>query len=167
MDWTTAIPPFRQTAAKGWGTGQVPSRQADRAPELQFFFGREVRFTRSTHLACVDFNLIFRKIETNSPILGNLPGLLNPQICETRNTERLQATPYRSPEVRTLSSVESAFARRVNPDGTTDSICRKCFVTVGSSTWEAELERAERIHRCDPYRLVYLYKTAKEGQNSD
>ncbi len=43
-----------------------------------------------------------------------------------------------------------AFAHRDNPGGTTDSICRQCFATVGTSAWEAELERAELDHKCDP-----------------
>lgn len=46
-----------------------------------------------------------------------------------------------------------SFAHRNNPDGTTDSICRRCFVTVSNSIWEAELERAERDHICDPATL--------------
>ena len=46
-----------------------------------------------------------------------------------------------------------SFAHRNNPDGTTDSICRHCFATVSNSIWEAELERAERNHVCDPEAL--------------
>ncbi len=45
---------------------------------------------------------------------------------------------------------ETAFARRENRDGTIDAICRTCFVTVGTSVWEAELARAEKNHACDP-----------------
>jgi hypothetical protein len=42
------------------------------------------------------------------------------------------------------------FVRHVHRDGTTDSICKYCFVTVCTSTWETELEHAERDHVCDP-----------------
>ena len=45
------------------------------------------------------------------------------------------------------------FVRRVNHDGTTDSICRHCFATVCTSIWETELERAEQSHLCDPNAL--------------
>jgi hypothetical protein len=45
------------------------------------------------------------------------------------------------------------FAHRSNRDGTTDSICKDCFMTVAKAIWEAELERAERLHCCDEHRL--------------
>jgi hypothetical protein len=48
------------------------------------------------------------------------------------------------------------FVHRSNADGTTDSFCRKCLITVASSPWEAELERAERKHQCDPIQLEYV-----------
>jgi hypothetical protein len=42
---------------------------------------------------------------------------------------------------------------RRNADGTIVSFCRKCFVTVASSHWEAELKQSESEHQCDPFRL--------------
>ena len=66
-----------------------------------------------------------------------------------------------------LSSLQPVFVHRVNSDGTTVSFCRECFATVASSMWEAELERAESTHRCDPSRLEYLRRAAKEGWNPD
>src|SRR4051794_4958385 len=48
------------------------------------------------------------------------------------------------------------FSHRSNKDGTIDSICRCCFATTGSSTWEATLERIEFTHVCDPVRLYDL-----------
>jgi hypothetical protein len=56
------------------------------------------------------------------------------------------------------SSLQPNFVRRFNPDGTTDSICRKCFLTVATATWEADLDSAEQCHKCDPSRLEYLKK---------
>ena len=41
------------------------------------------------------------------------------------------------------------YAHRYNRDGTTDSICKGCFMTVARAIWEADLERAESLHRCD------------------
>lgn len=34
-------------------------------------------------------------------------------------------------------------ARRQNPDGTSESICGSCFVTVTIASWEADFDRAE------------------------
>lgn len=48
-----------------------------------------------------------------------------------------------------------AFSHRPNPDGTTDSICKKCFLTVVNARWEADLDRAEQNHSCDPKELEY------------
>ena len=42
------------------------------------------------------------------------------------------------------------FVHRLNVDGTVDSICRDCFVTVATSISEITLQREERSHRCDP-----------------
>lgn len=50
----------------------------------------------------------------------------------------------------------SGFARRANHDGSFDSICRQCFVTVHTSHREAELDRAERDHLCAPEELERL-----------
>jgi hypothetical protein len=49
------------------------------------------------------------------------------------------------------------FPHRHNPDGTIDSICAKCFVTVATSRKESELEEAEKTHDCDPFRLAAFH----------
>ena len=41
------------------------------------------------------------------------------------------------------------YPHRTNADGTIDSICVRCHITIGRSTWEAELERMEASHVCD------------------
>jgi hypothetical protein len=46
------------------------------------------------------------------------------------------------------------FPHRMNKDGTIDSICPRCFTTIGCSTWEAELDRMEAAHKCDAARLA-------------
>lgn len=43
----------------------------------------------------------------------------------------------------------SKFAHRKNSDGSFDSICLKCFVTVGQGQEEEDLDLAEYIHVCD------------------
>jgi hypothetical protein len=45
--------------------------------------------------------------------------------------------------VRTLE-----FTHRSNSNGSMDSICSRCYDTVATSIWEAELELAEEAHRC-------------------
>lgn len=49
----------------------------------------------------------------------------------------------------------AAFTRRPNRDGTTESFCNRCFVTVASAHFESDLERAEQAHVCDPHTLAY------------
>lgn len=55
------------------------------------------------------------------------------------------------------------FAHRSNRNGTTDSICRQCLSTVATATWEAELERAERVHACEPWMAQHLKSSARNG----
>lgn len=56
------------------------------------------------------------------------------------------------------------FLHRANRDGTTDSVCKYCYVTVCTSTWETELARAEHAHVCDP-KVVARWKTMRERNN--
>jgi hypothetical protein len=57
---------------------------------------------------------------------------------------------------------ESPFVRRENRDGTIDSICRACFVTIHTSIWESELEQAEKNHTCDPEVLAHWDRLARQ-----
>jgi len=41
------------------------------------------------------------------------------------------------------------FIHRLNDDGTIDSICSDCFVTVVTAASESVVEREERKHNCD------------------
>jgi len=53
-------------------------------------------------------------------------------------------------------ALASEFPHRSNKDGTLDSICPRCFLTIGTSTWEAELEQMEARHVCSPERLRHI-----------
>ena len=53
------------------------------------------------------------------------------------------------------------FPHRANGNGTTSSICPCCYVTVATSTFEADLERAEIAHVCDPKQLRTFESTHK------
>jgi len=48
------------------------------------------------------------------------------------------------------SSLRPIFVHRANRNGTEDSICLQCSVIVGTSVWEDDLDRAEKIHACNP-----------------
>jgi hypothetical protein len=75
--------------------------------------------------------------------------------CENRDTARAQAI-FPILEYLVVFTTQPPFVRRNNADGTIDSICRKCLFTIASSHTEADLERAEGKHQCDPVRLEYL-----------
>ena len=51
------------------------------------------------------------------------------------------------------------FPHRHNPDGTFDSICSRCLVTVATERLESDLQGAEGTHVCsdlDLSRISYL-----------
>jgi hypothetical protein len=43
---------------------------------------------------------------------------------------------------------------RRNEEGSYDSICRTCFVTIAQGMAESELAAFEEAHECDPYVLT-------------
>jgi hypothetical protein len=49
------------------------------------------------------------------------------------------------------------FIHRINADGSIDSICRDCFVTVATSFSRPDLEFEEHRHACEPM-LLQRYK---------
>ena len=51
------------------------------------------------------------------------------------------------------------FTHRHNPNGTTNSICLKCFRTIASSSNEEDdLDAAEAAHKCGGFDLGYLLR---------
>jgi hypothetical protein len=56
------------------------------------------------------------------------------------------------------------YARRHNPDGTTDSICKNCLVTIVTAWREIDLNRAEHSHTCDPNVLNYWKDMMERGE---
>ena len=53
------------------------------------------------------------------------------------------------------------FTHRSNGNGSMDSICSRCYETVATSMWEAELERAEEDHKCQRIGLRMFEMTHK------
>jgi hypothetical protein len=43
---------------------------------------------------------------------------------------------------------ELKYPHRLNPDGTYDSICTRCFRTIANANEEADLAAAEEAHNC-------------------
>jgi hypothetical protein len=52
--------------------------------------------------------------------------------------------------------VRLIFPHRLNEDGSYDSICTACFVTVGTDFDEAQLRRSEAAHLCNPLQLQWV-----------
>lgn len=48
----------------------------------------------------------------------------------------------------TTALLGAGFVHRHNDDGTVDSICRRCFMTVATEVSESELIRDEHDHDC-------------------
>ena len=65
-----------------------------------------------------------------------------------------------------VSLSEISFVRRISADGTTHSICIRCFVTIVIATRESDLDRAEQNHACDP-RIVAHWKELADRDPSD
>lgn len=59
------------------------------------------------------------------------------------------------------------FSHRHNPDGSVDSICRYCFVTVASVVVEAALKAFEQNHVCDPWVLARYKIPVSSGALTD
>jgi hypothetical protein len=57
-----------------------------------------------------------------------------------------------------MGASQSEFIHRMNRNGTIDSICPRCYETLTTSTWEAELEAVEAEHQCEHARLL-LFET--------
>jgi hypothetical protein len=53
---------------------------------------------------------------------------------------------------------ETLFPRKLNRDGTLNSICPKCYATVASARYEAELALHEAAHVCNLHIDIGNYK---------
>ena len=64
------------------------------------------------------------------------------------------------------SETHNGFAHRENQNGSFDSICKRCYATIATSLREAELEKWEEHHKCDP-RVLNRIDRLKREPNSD
>ncbi len=62
----------------------------------------------------------------------------------------------------------TAFPHRQNADGSFDSICSECFLTIATASTEAQLETAERVHpdNCRGFSLSVLYRRSEDERHS-
>jgi len=54
------------------------------------------------------------------------------------------------------------FSHRQNSDGTVDSICHECFVTVAKARRETDLSTNEHLHCCNPAVLEWYRRPAPQ-----
>lgn len=66
-----------------------------------------------------------------------------------------------------MPSFKPRFVRRANANGTTDSICCKCFMTVATARRELELDWPEHGHVCDPVLLNHWNELAAGKRRDD
>jgi hypothetical protein len=58
----------------------------------------------------------------------------------------------------------TTFVHRKNSDGTVDSICLFCYLTIGNEKSEGALISHEREHACSPLRGDRLTASANDGR---
>ncbi len=54
------------------------------------------------------------------------------------------------------SSISDKFCNRKNEDGTFDSVCRACFMTIATTNLECDLKASELRHVCDAAILRHI-----------
>jgi hypothetical protein len=77
-------------------------------------------------------------------------------------------TPPKANLVSRMSAVDSPtikFVHRKNLDGTFDSICPQCFVTIATCRNETEMLLVERMHVCDVWALARFQNWKSEKAN--
>ena len=52
-----------------------------------------------------------------------------------------------------MAEKSADFAHRHNPNGSWDSICPRCHLTIASSENEADLQAVEQSHDCDEFAM--------------
>jgi len=86
-----------------------------------------------------------------------------PQIANTKGVEKGFLSRPGCPQkgVKEMAQTYTLqFIHRLNEDGTIDSICGDCFITVATSASSSALELEERRHCCDPL-LLERYKKVR------
>ena len=75
-------------------------------------------------------------------------GMLTQQTMAPRGIASMLR--YRPPIGCCRMIANEPFSHRTNKDGTIDSICARCYLTVGTAWNESELPKIEHSHTCNP-----------------
>jgi hypothetical protein len=67
---------------------------------------------------------------------------------------------------RHILKSSNGFPQRKNGDGSYDSICPHCFLTVAKGRTRRELDLQERAHACSPIDLAMIH-AAKDELHAD
>ena len=62
-----------------------------------------------------------------------------------------------------MPNTSNPFAHRTNADGTIDSICKTCFVTVGTAQEAPALKIIEDSHTYEPWKLEVIKIVMKKA----
>jgi len=66
----------------------------------------------------------------------------------------------------TSTNLRAGFVHRHNDDGTVDSVCRACFMTVATEVSESELMKDEQDHDCHDLARNKQYASRKNSQET-
>ena len=92
--------------------------------------------------------------------LTTLNALLMLLSCSPKSSAVIFPQPSSSQgPTRVFPSRPIPFAHRTNRDGTIDSICKTCFLTVGTAEEVDAFRGLESAHKCDmPLQFVTAYE---------
>ena len=117
----------------------VPRRLATDAQSLNRARGDLSRAEKTTHSHVSPSRL------GNAGMMRH-PALLLHQFSPTANSDRLLDRSMQSLQQPPSESRTFAFAHRLNPDESYDSICMFCFLTAANAPSEDQLLEPERLH---------------------
>ena len=66
-----------------------------------------------------------------------------------------------------MPHTSNPYAHRINPDRTTDSICKECFATIGTAEAAEYLKALELAHACEPWRLHVVEIVSSKKSTSE
>ena len=123
------------------------------------------------HLFRCKSSLGGKRTSLNNLISSAFPAQLDVgPIGQNRSRLRIDPSGARNHCSRTTMPEERSesprFSHRHNADGSIDSICRSCFVTVATVMAEGALTAYERAHVCNPWILEH-YKSSASSRQTD
>src|SRR3954452_16683815 len=59
------------------------------------------------------------------------------------------------------------FPHRHNTDGSFDSICPRCVITIATAMDESDLSHSEAVHECDPVLVAYYGRMCRQSERRE